>query len=515
MIPMRIHMTIYKGEINMQIKKLIAAALSAVVLCTCTALPAAARNTENTGSGSNETGDTYTDGMFVYRYVEGGVELCSVDSTALSVSLPDETDGHMIIGIADSAFYGCTGMESVQLGKYIRTIGSSAFSGCESLRSVTMPESVVSVGKEAFSGCTSLTKLELSPHIKEIPEAMCYMCVQLGEISIPEGVTSIGTEAFFDCFLLKDLTIPESVETVGDYAFGFCNSLTDTALPSSVKKIGSCVYCGCESLTEFTVTKDLNEIGSLCFMGCKSLTSFDVEAGNDTFTVKDGVIYKASDSVLFAYPAGNPATKFTVPEGVTTIYDGSFFSAEHLEEVYFPSTLHFVGAGAFEYCISLKTVVLPEGTEIIYDNAFADCTSLQSVKLPQTLTGIGNYAFYACPSLKKITIPARCKTVGAYAFGYTDGTEKDSSGNYVPVKISGFKQHGGGLSVQTIIWIVIGCAAALLLIFLLVRVIRKNQLTSDEHEAIRNASEGEDAYESIVGDPDDDGDAPAAESEED
>jgi hypothetical protein len=41
--------------------------------------------------------------------------------------------------IGDSAFYGCSGLESVTLSESVTSIGNSAFRGCSGLTTITIP----------------------------------------------------------------------------------------------------------------------------------------------------------------------------------------------------------------------------------------------------------------------------------------------------------------------------------------------------------------------------------------
>jgi hypothetical protein len=258
-----------------------------------------------------------------------------------------------------------------------------------------------------------------------------------------------------------------------------------------VTSLGSATYYGCINLQNFTVPAQMTDLGALNFMGCASLTAYDVEEGNTVYTVEDGVLYTDNMTTLYSYPSGKQDASFSIPEGVVTIFDGAFFAAQQLTEITFPSTLQVIGAGAFEYCTGLTQLTLPEGLMTIYDNAFADCSSLQSVVLPESLTGVGSYAFYACPELSEVTIPESCTTVGDYAFGYTDGTETDDDGNPIPVAVEGFVQHGGSGSVDVwlIVRIIVLVLALAAVILLLIRVIRKNQMSAEEQAAVAE-SEG-------------------------
>ncbi len=447
--------------------------------------------------------ETYSDGMFTYAYVDGGVALYSVQNTAMSVKIPDDTDGRKIVEISDGAFYGCSSLESVTIGGNVRSIGKSAFAGCSALKQITIPDNVETIGENAFSGCTSLSTLELPDSLTEIPDGMCYFCALLENINYPASLEKIGAEAFFNCYVLPSPELPEGLKTIGNYAFASCGNITDANLPSTLESLGSAVYFGCTGLTEFTIPARTLDLGSLVFMGCTGITEFQVETGNSVYTASDGIIYKDDGATLLTYPAGRKDESFTIPEGVTTVYDASFFRTESLKNINFPSTLKYVGAGAFEYCSGLTTIVLPEGTEIIYENAFADCTSLSSVQFPDTLKGIGSYAFYACPSLKEVTIPANCKTIGEYAFGYTDGIEKDTNGNSVPVKIEGFKQNMGAVKLSTILLILAGICFLYVIVMFLVKVIRKNQITPEESEKIHESEEKDEIYQSITEDSED------------
>jgi len=69
-----------------------------------------------------------------------------------------------------------TSVNKVVLGEHVTEIGESAFYGCSGLTSIEIPSSVTSIGSSAFDGCSGLTSIE-----------------------IPNSVTSIGDFAFYNC----------------------------------------------------------------------------------------------------------------------------------------------------------------------------------------------------------------------------------------------------------------------------------------------------------------------------
>ena len=67
-----------------------------------------------------------------------------------------------VTAIDESAFYGCTSLQSVSIGENVRTLGSMAFYDCSSLQSVTLPKDVQTIGNGAFAVCSSLTAINVA-----------------------------------------------------------------------------------------------------------------------------------------------------------------------------------------------------------------------------------------------------------------------------------------------------------------------------------------------------------------
>ena len=134
------------------------------------------------------------------------------------------------------------------------------------------------IGKYAFYGCSGLTSLNLPAGITEIGEGAFYQCSGLTSLNLPDGITSIGDNAFEGCSGLTSLNLPAGITRISDYAFYGCSGLTSINLPASITEIGGSAFQGCSGLTNITLPSSITKIGYNAFYGCSGLTSIYVYA---------------------------------------------------------------------------------------------------------------------------------------------------------------------------------------------------------------------------------------------
>ena len=325
-----------------------------------------------------------------------------------------------VTSIADYAFYGCSGLESVTIPEGVTSIGRSAFSECSGLTSMAIPNSVETIGIDAFYECGNLASIVVgSGNTMYDSRDNCNAVIAtstntllLGckKTTIPNGVTTIGGGAFSNCTGLQSVTIPESVTNIGSNAFKGCTGLTSITIPNSVTNIDGSAFFGCSGLTSVAIPNSVTSIGGNVFANCSGLTSV------------------------------------IIPEGVTSIGDWAFSECSGLTSVTIPDGMISIGTGAFRNCSNLATISIPNSVTTIeatsnykpfsgtawYDNqpdglVYAGKVAYTykgtmpentEIVFEEGTTGIAGCCFYeySCRGLVSITIPSSVMTIGDQAF---------------------------------------------------------------------------------------------------
>ena len=297
-----------------------------------------------------------------------------------------------------------------------------------------------------------------------------------------------------------------------------------------------------------TITKFLGPDASANPVDSASTVSYDIEIpeklgiytvtglGENSFAVDSYDGYKGN-------PLCSNIHSVTIPQNVKSVGYRAFHNCDGLESLTFHGesignfafdgctslktlslgeNIQTIGGWAFQRCSSLKNVTIPESVTVIQDHAFSDCESLSSVlfagdeEATDNALQIGSYAFFCCEQLMDVTLPKRVTQIGDFAFGVTeqqkvnsDGSTSDETEN---IAVSGFLLTGyegaaakyisssrsNGIRINfkslqipwvKIVSISLGCTAGLVLIFLLVRMIKKKRLSAADKEALEAAEQ--------------------------
>ena len=140
-----------------------------------------------------------------------------------------------ISSIGRNVFLGCGNLTTIVVDpenpKYdsrdncnaiIETYSQKLITGC---KNSTIPNSVKSIGEYAFFGCSGLTSVEIPDSIINIETSAFRKCGELLSVKIGTGVTIIEDNTFRDCNLLKTITIGSNVQEIKQGSLYSCNNL--------------------------------------------------------------------------------------------------------------------------------------------------------------------------------------------------------------------------------------------------------------------------------------------------
>lgn len=140
-----------------------------------------------------------------------------------------------ISSIGRNVFLGCGNLTTIVVDpenpKYdsrdncnaiIETDSRKLITGC---KNSTIPNSVSSIGEYAFYGCSGLTSVEIPDNIINIGTSAFRKCGELLSVKIGTGVTVIEDNTFQDCSVLKTITIGSNVQEIKSGTLANCNNL--------------------------------------------------------------------------------------------------------------------------------------------------------------------------------------------------------------------------------------------------------------------------------------------------
>ena len=267
-------------------------------------------------------------------------------------------------------------LEEIYLPESIKTVECLAFEGNDKLAKVTLP---VTARLDANAFCMCPLLKTMGPHGggydiellydtalegDKVFNIQSFYFPELTDITVPEGFLVLESLPY-GVDKVERVILPEGLELIDEFAFSnVSKSLREVNIPSTVKTIGKSAFSGCEALETIEISEGVMKIDDYAFSGCKSLK------------------------------------KIVFPNTLVSIGRGSF-SGSGLTEVYLPDSVSSIGGYAFSSC-SLSSVRLSNSITRINAFTFYDARSLTSLIIPSSVEYIGEGAFRNCGSLKYI-----------------------------------------------------------------------------------------------------------------
>ena len=199
--------------------------------------------------------------------------------------------------MGESAFYGCSSLQSISIPSTITKIGTFVFDSCIGLEEVVLKEGLKEIGHKAFANCKALQSITIPSTVEMIDTSAFFSCTEMREVILNDGLKKIGGGAFQKCPSLERITIPSTVDYIEPWTFYDCTNLQDVVLnyeglqkiddkafqntslehitfPFTVAYIGNFAFWDCSSLREVVLHNEEVHIGYKAFTNCSSLERF-------------------------------------------------------------------------------------------------------------------------------------------------------------------------------------------------------------------------------------------------
>ncbi len=366
-----------------------------------------------------------------------------------------------ITQICNSAFEGCTSLESIVIPNGVTEIGISTFKGCTSLKSINIPTSVTNIGWSVFEGCTSLEAIDIPNSVTKISSNAFGGCTSLKSINVdvlndnylsekgvlynkdksllirypsgkleslfvvPNSVAEIDSGAFEGCTSLKSIDIPNSVTEIGYKAFYGCTSLESIVIPNSIIKIEKSVFELCTALKLIDIPNSVVTIEDKAFDECRLLNTIHIPSKCSfyccrNFIGRETIISSATEPFKMKckyrkcgpYERLNFSIPVYVPKGSKKAYH------EHEEWGKFTNIKEIDGrCGEDSYYELLGNGTLNIfGKDEMYDDFVFDKSKIKKVRVTENICMIGANAFKDCRKLRIVEIESPLEEIADGAF---------------------------------------------------------------------------------------------------
>ena len=311
----------------------------------------------------------------------------------------------------DSHFYGCTALETVDLGSTL-TISDYAFKNCTSLKAIVLPSTLTSIAKESFMDCSALASVDLG-NLTAMNYSAFKNCTSLTEVTFPSTLTSIKNSAFNGCTSLKYVTFSSNV-TLDWGVFEYCSGLEYVDFKTAITTIANKTFKGCTSLKAVSIPEGCTTIKGLAFDGCTALNAIYLPSTLTTIGQAEGWGNGAFQECSSAYFVEKP---FSVKDENGNWLGANFVQPTREMVYYMPSNLSSVVGVEFRTCKNLNDVVVFP-TTLISITAFEGAFSASgSATIPKTYVFLGD--------MEKFTFSARDGRYNNVSFFFANPNDKD------------------------------------------------------------------------------------------
>jgi len=209
------------------------------------------------------------EGFFQYSVSDGEVTICYYEdrTNVHELIIPDTIDGMPVVAVADGGIVNTYEVNSIYIGKYVRTFGKWSMTNNMKLRSFSVdPENEnYTTDADGVLYNKDMTVLVAYPNARNLQYDTKGEVSNTADYIIPEGVKTIREMAFYKCTHLRSVTFPHSLEEIGERAFDTASALETVILFENIRRIGDMAFEFCPSVTTLDIQGEIETVGKFAF----------------------------------------------------------------------------------------------------------------------------------------------------------------------------------------------------------------------------------------------------------
>ena len=346
-------------------------------------------------AGKNSSGITVTIGTDVQQIPSYLFKPSSYTSEAANIISVVFEKGSNCETIGTQAFYGCSGLGSIEIPEKVSSIGTKAFYDCVGLTEIVYNATECGKFNSVFNHSKNNVTITIGANVKIIPEnfATNSDVTNYGVVSVifEEGsvCTTIKKNAFYGCRHLESIVIPASVTSIGAWAFDGCDSLTIYCEASSEPLGWSSFWNYSDYPVVWGITKQtyIFETNGGSLVETKNTVSLN----NLPVTTKDGYFFGGwYDNAEFS---GEPISAPYYSSSKTTLYAKWLSKEEYYDGTSFEKAINMETGKSYE-------VIIDTAEEIVYFSFTATKTESYTIK---SNGGLDTYGYLYNSSKTQLT----------------------------------------------------------------------------------------------------------------
>ena len=310
-----------------------------------------------------------SDGI-VYNINEDGTAtiLSIIDNASDSVIVPEEYNGHKVVGLSDDALQTLSKVANVDMPyRLYAEIKANLSSWTVSSLTLRGIDTWTSGDFDILYESQALNELYL--YGQNAGEC-------IGELPLLKNLKKVSVEGYYTD---KNGILYSSDKT--QIIFVPMGAEGRIELENTLQSIGADSFASRSKIESLVIPFSVNQIDLATFTGCLSLFEIIVDEENNSYTANEGILYNKAFTEILYVPL-NIQGKVSIVEGVTKIGSGCFKDRTGVTEIFIPDSVISIGVSAFVGCTQLTSMKIPDNVKTIGAAIFSGCYNLTELTLP-------------------------------------------------------------------------------------------------------------------------------------